>query len=74
MFEQLVTVCDSTSINNLILALKRTPLPVRALPNPWGPQCDKIRLDVSISSNLLIWELRLHNIALSFSLQFKVKS
>ena len=47
MFKQLVTVCDSTGINNFILAFKRTQLPVRALPNPWGPQCDKIRPDVS---------------------------
>ena len=47
MFKQLVTVCDSTGMNNFILVFKRTQLPVRALPNPWGPQCDKIRPDVS---------------------------
>ena len=43
MFKQLVTICDSTSMTNFIVAGKRTQLPVNALPNPWGPQCDKIR-------------------------------
>jgi len=44
----LVTVSDTTGGTNFIVAGKRTHLPVRALPNSWEPQYEKIRPDISM--------------------------